>query len=186
MSGLSNDGTHPPLISTHQQQPTQEQTYEQQQSETSKAGYTMLLNAGYNRHQSIKVQALTAYQQLIEQYPGYSSSKVCSQDQQQHSGPTPDIPVLEAALLIAKHAYPELDPQSVKQQLDNLAAEVSAALPSDVRYPLRVIKEINRVLYEVHGFRGNEQDYYNPDNSYINRVLETKLGVYSMTLAHVM
>jgi regulator of sirC expression with transglutaminase-like and TPR domain len=64
----------------------------------------------------------------------------------------------------------------VKQQLNELAAEVEAGLPEGVRYPLRVIKEINRVLYQVHGFKGNSEDYYAPDNNCINRVLETKRG----------
>jgi regulator of sirC expression with transglutaminase-like and TPR domain len=50
---------------------------------------------------------------------------------------------------LLQHAYPDLDPSSVKQQLDELAAEVEAGLPEGVRYPLRVIKEINRVLYQV-------------------------------------
>jgi hypothetical protein len=38
-------------------------------------------------------------------------------------------------------------------------AEVESGLPAGVRYPLRVIEEINKVLYEVHGFSGNTEDY---------------------------
>jgi regulator of sirC expression with transglutaminase-like and TPR domain len=67
--------------------------------------------------------------------------------------------VLDAVLLVAKHAHPELDVAVVKQQLDDLAAQVEAGLPAGVRYPLRVIKEINKVLYEVQGFSGNTEDY---------------------------
>lgn len=48
-----------------------------------------------------------------------------------------------------QHAYPDLEADTVRQQLDELAAEVEAGLPAGVRYPLRVIKEINRVLYQV-------------------------------------
>lgn len=48
-----------------------------------------------------------------------------------------------------QHKYPDLDPVNVKQQLDDLAAEVEAGLPAGSRYPLRVMKEINRVLYQV-------------------------------------
>ena len=48
-----------------------------------------------------------------------------------------------------QHAYPDLDAGSIKQQLDDLAAEVERALPEGVRYPLRVLKQINKVLYEV-------------------------------------
>eukprot|EP00878_Enallax_costatus_P039749 GHUV01045641.1.p1 GENE.GHUV01045641.1~~GHUV01045641.1.p1 ORF type:complete len:126 (+),score=57.15 GHUV01045641.1:2-379(+) len=119
----------------------------------------------------------------MEQYPpildnpsSSGSSTPNKQQQQQAAATAADVPVLDAALLIAKHAHPDLDPQHVRQQLDDLAAEVVAALPEGVRYPLRVTKEINRVLYDVHGFKGNEEDYYNPNNSYINKVLETKKG----------
>lgn len=66
------------------------------------------------------------------------------------------LPVMPTAFLPSchaswQHAYPDLDPGSVRQQLDDLAAEVEAGLPEGVRYPLRVIQEINRVLYQVGG-----------------------------------
>lgn len=32
---------------------------------------------------------------------------------------------------------------------------------------------------QVHGFKGNSEDYYHPDNSCINRVLETNQGKHS-------
>lgn len=107
--------------------------------------------------------------------PGSSGSSDLNK-QQQAAATTADVPILDAALLIAKHAHPDLDPQQVWHHLDLLAVEVAASLPQDRRYPLRIINEINRVLYKGHGFKGDEEDYYNPDNSYINKVLETKKG----------
>lgn len=41
----------------------------------------------------------------------------------------------------------------------------------------QILMSTNHILYSVEGFKGNEDDYYNPYNSYINKVLETKLGI---------
>jgi len=41
----------------------------------------------------------------------------------------------------------------------------------------QILGSANHVMYAQEGFSGNSQDYYNPDNSYINRVLETKKGI---------
>ena len=55
-----------------------------------------------------------------------------------------------------------------------------------------ILKSANHVLYSVEGFTGNNEDYYNPENSYINSILESKHGIpislsllYSATLARL-
>ena len=55
-----------------------------------------------------------------------------------------------------------------------------------------ILKSANHVLYNVDGFAGNNEDYYNPDNSYINSMLENKQGIpislsllYSSTVARL-
>ena len=40
-----------------------------------------------------------------------------------------------------------------------------------------ILKSANHVLYSVDGFTGNNEDYYNPENSYINSMLENKQGI---------
>jgi hypothetical protein len=42
---------------------------------------------------------------------------------------------------------------------------------------MRVVQAISQVLYTRRGFHGNLDDYYNPDNSCINRVLEERTGI---------
>ncbi|MBX2865380.1 MAG: transglutaminase-like domain-containing protein [Leptolyngbyaceae cyanobacterium MAG.088] len=93
-------------------------------------------------------------------------------------------PILElasAALCPAQEIYPELDPASFYQQLDDIAVAIR---PSISDYPLKTIQAINQQLYGELGFRGNQIDYYDPDNSYLNRVLERRLGI-PITLALV-
>ena len=36
---------------------------------------------------------------------------------------------------------------------------------------------LNRVLFEEEGLRGNRDDYYDPRNSFLNDVLDRKLGI---------
>jgi regulator of sirC expression with transglutaminase-like and TPR domain len=86
-----------------------------------------------------------------------------------------EIPLDEAAFAIAVEEYPDLDSRAVLGQLDALAAEVGARV-GDLRPPLKVLQAMRGVLRE-HGFHGNEKEYYDPRNSFLNEVLERKLGI---------
>lgn len=86
-----------------------------------------------------------------------------------------EIPLDEAALAIAAEEYPDLDTQATLARLDALADEVGAQV-GDLRPPLKVLQAMRGVLRE-HGFRGNEKEYYDPRNSFLNEVLERKLGI---------
>ena len=88
-----------------------------------------------------------------------------------------------AALYLALEEHPTLDVDVTLEQLDRMAAVVLERLPES-RYPLRVIAVINHYLYEELGFSGNRQDYYDPQNSHLNQVLDRRLGI-PITLALV-
>ncbi|KAK3269915.1 hypothetical protein CYMTET_21663 [Cymbomonas tetramitiformis] len=89
-----------------------------------------------------------------------------------------DIDLAKCALLIAQHRYPEMDVEDYLRKLDMMAEELLELLPSpDERYPLRVIRIINSYLYDDGKFSGNGDDYYGADNSCLNRVLDTGLGI---------
>lgn len=81
-----------------------------------------------------------------------------------------------AALCLAGEAYPDLDPQRYLSQLDALASNVrDAAGPAADAAEL--LRRLQHHLFDRLGFKGNTADYYNPDNSYLHRVLETRLGL---------
>jgi regulator of sirC expression with transglutaminase-like and TPR domain len=42
--------------------------------------------------------------------------------------------------------------------------------------PAEQVKLINHVFYNIHGFSGNTSNHHDPQNSYLNQVLETKKG----------
>ncbi len=90
------------------------------------------------------------------------------------SGPPGDIPLDEAALLIAAHAYPGLDVAAERGRLDKLAA----ACPDPSFDGWR------RYVYRELGFTGNIDDYHDPRNSYLNEVVSRRTGI-PITLAVV-
>ena len=94
-----------------------------------------------------------------------------------------DINLAKAALYVAQIEYPDLDLDRYLELLATMATEVSQKLPN-TRYPLKVIQIINQYLYTEHTFYGNEQDYYNPKNSFLNDVLDLQTGI-PLTLAIV-
>lgn len=88
---------------------------------------------------------------------------------------TPDQNLLTGALLIAKYQYPDLDEQKVKRKIQQIRQDVWLEL-NDKLTALEQIKILNHILFEVHNFSGNTQNYHAPQNSYINNVLESKKG----------
>jgi regulator of sirC expression with transglutaminase-like and TPR domain len=88
----------------------------------------------------------------------------------------PEIDLAKASLYFSQAEYPDLDPQSYLTTLDTIASEIELQLPPE-RYPLKVIQAINRHLFDILGLRGNKANYYDPENSFLHRVLERKLGI---------
>jgi len=92
------------------------------------------------------------------------------------------IPVLEttngllkAAIAISMHGLDDVDPEDVELQLQAMADEVSSRVQG--RQPQALLAHLHDTLFVDHGFRGNAEDYYNADNSYLSRVLETRNGI---------
>ena len=81
-----------------------------------------------------------------------------------------------AALAIARIAYPTLDPGSSLARLDELATAVRPRLPSGAP-PEAGLEELTAYLFDECGFRGNREEYYDPRNSYLNDVLERRIGI---------
>jgi regulator of sirC expression with transglutaminase-like and TPR domain len=81
-----------------------------------------------------------------------------------------------AALTIAVEEYPHLDIQEYLRRLDTLAARAEVLAGID-RKAINIIESINEVLFVQEGLRGNSDDYYDPRNSYLNDVMDRRLGI---------
>lgn len=90
--------------------------------------------------------------------------------------PDAQIDLTDAALLIARIAYPHLDTAKCRQYLGQLAQRLKERIaPSSSAGDM--LMEMNRILYDEEGFRGNHQDFFDPDNSFLNRVIDRRLGI---------
>ena len=88
---------------------------------------------------------------------------------------TPDQNLMAGTLLIAKYQYPDLKEDQLKRKIQQVRQDVWLEL-NDKLTALEQVKIINHILFEVHNFSGNTQNYHAPQNSYINNVLESKKG----------
>lgn len=82
----------------------------------------------------------------------------------------------EGALLIAESAYPNINRNHYRTMLDEMAETLRERLEPMPR-GRDLIDRVNQYLFEDLGFRGNEENYYDPDNCYLNRVLDRRLGI---------
>ncbi|HSB62457.1 MAG TPA: transglutaminase-like domain-containing protein [Vicinamibacteria bacterium] len=90
--------------------------------------------------------------------------------------PEAEIPLAEAALLIAAEEYAGLDIPGWLGHLDALAGRAAARIGATMDVEATAAA-LNRLLFEEEQFRGNDQDYYDPRNSFLNEVLARHLGI---------
>lgn len=93
----------------------------------------------------------------------------------------PHFDLTRVALEIAADAHPDLDPDAAFATIDAYADRARARCPSGAR-ARQILGQINWVLFVEEEFRGNELDYYDPENSFLDAVIERKLGI-PITLA---
>lgn len=93
-------------------------------------------------------------------------------------GATPDerIDLLSAAMLVARDEYPKLDLRHYEEMLDAHADAIGKRLPGNADTQQRLLA-LSRYLFEEVGFAGNHDAFYDPRNSYLNDVLDRRLGI---------
>jgi len=90
--------------------------------------------------------------------------------------PDERLDVATGAALIARDAYPRIDPVTLLARLDAIAAPLAAGGIGALA-PREQARRVSEHLYDALGFRGNEGDYYDPRNSFLPDVLDRKLGI---------
>ena len=86
-----------------------------------------------------------------------------------------EVPLADAALAIAEEEYPRLDVRRYLGELDALARAVEARL--ERRDAPSMLRAMRAALFDEARFRGNAEDYYDPRNSFLNEVLERRVGI---------
>jgi len=86
------------------------------------------------------------------------------------------IPLFEAALCIAQDDDHPLDINACLTDIDKFVVRLKRRLPADIA-PIPKLRLLNNFFYQELGFSGNLNDYYNPDNSYLHKVISTRRGI---------
>jgi len=86
-----------------------------------------------------------------------------------------DLDVEEGAWLLAQSQYPDTNPEAYQALLDSHAGELQERIHFSGE-PDQLLAIVNKYLFGELGFVGNEQSYYDPENSYLNRVIDRRTG----------
>ena len=97
------------------------------------------------------------------------------------NAPPQEVSLAEGALLIAAGEYEDLDVDRYLKRIDEMGENLRRRLRSDISTS-EALLALNRYVFEELGFSGNADDYYDPRNSYLNDVIDRKLGI-PITLA---
>ncbi len=82
--------------------------------------------------------------------------------------------VFEGAMEIARVEYPDLDLPLYRARIEAFGQEARGALKSRGR---RSVDQFNAYFFDTLGFHGNAEDYYDPRNSYLNDVIDRRVGI---------
>ena len=97
----------------------------------------------------------------------------------------PDADIFEASLLLAKRSDPALDIERYLHILHAWSVELRESMPTSGDITQR-IGALNRFLFEDKGFHADHDDFYNPDNSRIDKVIDRRKGIpVSMSIIYV-
>ena len=92
------------------------------------------------------------------------------------NGANETVDLLGAALAIARIAFPDIETVFYLGELEQFSRSIRQQVDQSMSDE-ELINLVNIELFQKQGFRGNKEDYYNPENSYLNRVLDRRLGI---------
>ena len=86
------------------------------------------------------------------------------------------IDLAHACLLIAQDAYPRLEVERYLGDIERMALRLRGRTPQTLG-PEERVAALNEFLFEDLGYRGNTDEYYDPRNSYLNDVMDRRVGI---------
>lgn len=72
--------------------------------------------------------------------------------------------------------FPDLNIDEYINKISRIGKSLKESV-SDVKNPTYLISMLNEHLFENLGFSGDDDDYYNPKNNFLNEVIDKKMGL---------
>jgi len=89
----------------------------------------------------------------------------------------PSFNLVEKCLKFAQILeYPNLDVDEYIQKINRIGMSLKESV-NDVKNPTYLISMLNEHLFENLGFSGDDDDYFNPKNNFLNEVIDKKVGL---------
>jgi len=86
------------------------------------------------------------------------------------------LPLTEACVAVAQHAFPDLDVQHILDEIDQLGDRLKKRISVDASAVQR-LQQLKHFFYTELGFGPNPNDFYAPENSYLHHVLQSRRGI---------
>lgn len=86
------------------------------------------------------------------------------------------IDLAHACLMIAQDAYPKLEVERYLGEIERMAMRLRGQMPQTSQ-PEERVAALNEFLFDEVGYSGNTEQYYDPRNSYLNEVMDRKIGI---------
>lgn len=86
-----------------------------------------------------------------------------------------DFDLLVAALVACEFEYPDLDVSRYVKAVDDFAEQAREL--TDDEGDGAELRGLDRAFFGKLGFRGNQDDYYDPKNSFMNEVIDRRTGI---------
>lgn len=83
--------------------------------------------------------------------------------------------LLNAVVAVSMHFLPNAEVRSVQLEIDEISSRILSRVPSG--HPRALAAHLHDVLFEELGFHGDAKNYFNPRNSFLPHVLESKQGL---------
>ena len=89
----------------------------------------------------------------------------------------PDYNLIEKCLKMAQILeYPELDISKYIEKINEIGNSLKLKI-SNIKNPTYLISVLNEHFFDSYGFNGNNEDYYDPGNNFLNVVLDKMTGI---------
>ncbi len=83
--------------------------------------------------------------------------------------------IITGSWLVARHQYFDLTRKEIEEQINCISRDVWIELNHNLT-AIEKVKILNHIIFKEHHFSGDSSDFFNPQNSYINKVLSNRKG----------